>query len=155
MMVLVSPNTPHQKQTLTSITTNGSYFQTPISSRTKTRKVSRTPSKLGEETDPFDLLLESFILSEHEPRNRSRDYAMCKAKEEDEKQLRSSATQQNIAIKLEELMSDDESDEIDKVKCMFMFCSLGARPSTHERGSAGTLHIAPLFCTVSKCGSVK
>ena len=32
--------------------------------------------------------------------------------------------------------------------------SLGARPLTGERGS-GTLRIAHLFCTVSKCGSVK
>lgn len=121
--VLVSPDTLHQRQTLANITTNrnGSYFQTPISSRIKTRKVSRTPSKLGEETDPFDSLLESFILSECEPRNRSRDYAiLCKAMEGDEKQLRSSATQQNIAIKLEELLSDDESDEVDKGGCIYV-----------------------------------
>ena len=98
-MVLVSPNTPCQKQTLTSNTTNGSYFQTPISSRTKTRKVSRTPSKPGEETDPFDSLLESFVLSSSEYGTRycSRDYSICMAKEleGDKKQLRSSATQQN------------------------------------------------------------
>lgn len=121
-MVLVSPATPHLRRTLTSNSTNGNCFQTPISSRTKTRKVSRTPSKLGEETDPFDSLLESFVLSEHDRRNSSRDDSKYMAEGAEKKLLLPSTMQQNIVIRLEELLSDDESDGLRKGECTFMFC---------------------------------
>ena len=54
----VSPVTP----TNTILNTSScSGCGTPGSSRKRTRKVARTPSKQREETEPFDSLLDSFV----------------------------------------------------------------------------------------------
>ena len=108
----MSPGTP--RQSATSTPRNSSCLRTPDSSRTIIRKVARTPTEPREETEAFDSLLESFVL-EHELIGGSRDFCTTAIPgTELEGAVHSqheSLSLQTIVIKLEDLLSNNETGE--------------------------------------------
>jgi hypothetical protein len=100
-IVPVSPGTP-TNATLNKSSCSAGGYGTPRSSRNRTRKVARTPSKQKEETEPFDSLLESFIQGLEDVDKRGVRILMPTSTtlHNDESM--------NSPIKLEELLSDNE-----------------------------------------------
>lgn len=114
----VSPRTP------TNTTFNRSScsgYGTTDSSRNRTRKVARTPSRRREETDPFDSLLESFVQGLQDVDERGVKTLLTSTTLQSSRcgtvECIKRATLQS-PIKLEDLFSDNEIEEKEGTMCI-------------------------------------
>ena len=106
----VSPGTP---TTTTLNRSSCSGYGTPDSyrSRSRTRKVARTPSKQREETESFDSLLESFVQGLQDVDERGVKTLLTFHNDESSKRKCIKRAVLQSPIKLEDLLSDSELEK--------------------------------------------
>ena len=109
LVVPVSPGTP-TNTTPNRSSCSASGYGTPNSSRSRTRKVARTPSKQREETEPFDSLLESFIQGLQDGDSDQGVKTLLTSTTLHNEESSRGRTVQHAPIKLEDLFSDSEME---------------------------------------------